>query len=125
MTARPRVEIGIDCRDPVELAPFWEAALGYVRTAGDGHPYLNLESPDDDGPVVFLQRVPESKAAKNRLHLDLYTRAPELLVERLVGLGASVLGEPVGPPELWSYQVLADPEGNEFCVCREVGDDVS
>ena len=125
MTARPRVEIGIDCRDPAELAPFWEAALGYVRTAGDGHPYFNLESPDDDGPVVFLQRVPEPKATKNRLHLDLYTHAPELLVERLVGLGASVLGEPVGPPDLRSYQVLADPEGNEFCVCREVDDDVS
>jgi hypothetical protein len=42
MTTRPRVEIGIDCQDPVALAPFWEAALGYVRTAGDGHPYINL-----------------------------------------------------------------------------------
>ena len=125
MTARPRVEIGIDCRDPAELAPFWEAALGSVRTAGDGHPYFNLESPDDDGPVVFLQRVPEPKATKNRLHLDLYTHAPRPTSRSTSSSGASVLGEPVGPPDLWSYQVLADPEGNEFCVCREVDDDVS
>jgi hypothetical protein len=125
VTARPRVEIGIDCNDPTALAPFWEAALGYVRTAGDGHPYINLESPDEDGPVVFLQRVSEPKVAKNRLHIDLYTHAPELLVERLVGLGAVTQGEPVGPPELWSFQVMADPEGNEFCVCREVDDEVS
>jgi hypothetical protein len=125
VTTRPRVEIGIDCVDPVGLAPFWEAALGYVRTAGDGHPYINLESPDADGPAVFLQRVPEPKAAENRLHIDLYTRSPDLLVERLVGLGARTIGEPVGPPELWSFQVMADPEDNEFCVCREVDDEVS
>ena len=125
MTARPRIEVGIDCVDPPTLALFWEAALGYVRTAGDGHPYLNLASPDDDGPVVFLQRVPEPRVAKNRLHLDLYTRAPELLVERLVGLGAVLIGEPVGPPELWVFQVMADPEGNEFCVCRELDEEVS
>ena len=93
---RPRVEIGIDCLDPFALAPFWEAALGYMRAEGDGHPYLNLAPADGDGPVVFLQRVPEGKGPKNRVHLDLYTRAPELLVERLVGLGGVLIGDPVG-----------------------------
>jgi Glyoxalase-like domain len=125
MKTRPRVEIGIDCNDPIALAPFWEAALGYTRGTGDGHPIVNLEPPDDEGPRVFLQRVPEEKVVKNRLHIDLYTRSPDLLVERLTGLGASALGDPVGPPELWSFQVMADPEGNEFCVCREIDDDVS
>jgi predicted enzyme related to lactoylglutathione lyase len=120
---RPRVEVGIDCRDPQLLAAFWEAALGYARAEGDGHPYVNLVPPDGEGPAVFLQRVPESKVAKNRLHIDLYTRAPELLAERLMGLGASTLGAPVGPTDLWSFVVMADPEGNEFCVCREVDDD--
>ena len=120
---RPRLEVGIDCRDPLALAGFWEAALGYARAEGDGHPYLNLVPPDGEGPVVFLQRVPEPKAAKNRLHIDLYTRAPELLIERLIGLGATPLGPPVGPSDLWSFVVMADPEGNEFCVCREVDDE--
>jgi hypothetical protein len=116
---RPRVEVGIDCLDPFSLAPFWIAALGYTRGEGVGDPYLDLLPPDGDGPVIFLQRVPEPKVGKNRLHLDLYTRAPELLVERLHGLGASLVGEPVGPADHWSFQVMADPEGNEFCVCRE------
>jgi len=120
---RPRVEIGIDCLDPFALAPFWEAALGYNRAEGDGHPYLNLLPPDGDGPVVFLQRVPEGKGPKNRVHIDLYTRAPELLVERLVGLGGVLVGDPVGTGDLWSFVVLTDPEGNELCVCREVDDD--
>jgi glyoxalase superfamily protein len=120
---RPRLELGIDCRDPMALATFWEAALGYIRAEGDGHPYLNLVPPDGDGPVVFLQRVVEPKVAKNRLHIDLYTRAPELLVERLIGLGAALIGSPIGPSDLWSFVVMADPEGNEFCVCREVDDD--
>jgi hypothetical protein len=118
------VEIGIDCLDPFALAPFWEAALGYVRAEGDGHPYLNLAPVDGDGPVVFLQRVSEEKGPKNRVHLDLYTRAPELLVERLLGLGATLIGDPTGSGDHWSFLVLADPEGNELCVCREVDDDV-
>jgi len=120
---RPRVEIGIDCHDPFALAPFWEAALGYGRAEGDGQPYLNLVDPDGEGPTVFLQRVGERKGPKNRVHIDLYTRAPELLLERLLGLGATLLGDPVGATDLWSFVVLADPEGNELCVCREVDDD--
>ena len=122
--SRPRVEIGIDCEDPAALAPFWIAALGYVRGTGTGDPYLDLLPPDGEGPVVFLQRVPEPKLGKNRVHIDLYTRAPELLMERLLGLGASAEGEPVGPPEHWWYQVMRDPAGNEFCVCRESDDQV-
>lgn len=56
---RPRVEIGIDCLDPVRLAPFWETALGYKRGHNHGDPYLDLLPPDgSDAPVVFLQRVP-------------------------------------------------------------------
>ena len=75
-------------------------------------------------PPGRVQRVSEEKGPKNRVHLDLYTRAPELLVERLVGLGATMVGDPTGPGDLWSFVVLTDPEGNELCVCREVDDDV-
>ncbi|MHB1738673.1 MAG: VOC family protein [Actinomycetes bacterium] len=115
---RPRIEVGIDATDPVRLAPFWLAALGYQRTRGDAHPYLDLVGPPGALPV-FLQHVSEPKVAKNRLHLDLFTTDPQALVDRLVGLGARRVGEPIGAPTDWSWQVLADPEGNEFCVCRE------
>ena len=114
---RPRLEVGIDCADPLALAPFWLAALGYTGTRGDGNPYLDLIPPEGSVPV-FLQRVPEPKMVKNRLHLDLFSPDPEALVEDLRRRGATLVGEPFGGPH-WAWQVMADPEGNEFCVCRE------
>lgn len=114
----PRLEVGIDCEDPLKLAPFWLAALGYQRTAGDGAPYLDLIGPRGSLPV-FLQRVPEPKRTKNRVHLDLFSTAPEELCQRLEAIGAITLGEPFGSGPDWEWQVMADPEGNEFCVCRE------
>jgi hypothetical protein len=116
----PRLAVGIDCRDPAALAPFWLAALGYEGVEGDGDPYLDLVPPEG-APVVYLQRVPEPKLVKNRVHVDLLTSAPEALVERLESLGATRLGDPFGPSPAWDWQVMADPEGNEFCVCRERG----
>lgn len=115
---RPRLEIGLDCPDPSALAPFWLAALRYDVVEGDGEPYLNLLPADGIGPIVFLQRVPEDKVAKNRMHLDLYSDEPAELVDRLCGLGATRVGERVGADDGW-FQVLADPAGNEFCVCAE------
>jgi glyoxalase superfamily protein len=114
----PRVEVGIDCADPEALAPFWLVALGYARARGNGDPFIDL-LPDDPGrPVVFLQRTRDPKRGKNRVHLDLYVPEPVALAERLVALGASRLGEPRGEGAEW-FQVMADPEGNEFCVCAE------
>jgi hypothetical protein len=114
--------VGIDCLDPVRLAPFWLAALGYQETSGDADPYLGLKGPPG-ALSVFLQRVPEKKAVKNRLHLDLYTDRPEDLCQRLEALGATSIGSPLGDPGDWDWQVMADPEGNEFCVCRERDDE--
>ena len=120
MTGRPRLEIGIDCPDPDALAPFWEFALGYRRDdEDDGDGFIDLAPPDGDGPVVFLQRVPEPKTAKNRLHLDLYVTEPEPFMEQLEELGATRLGEPVIEGDEWAFQVMADPAGNEFCDCRD------
>lgn len=115
----PRIEIGIDCRDPERLAPFWAAALGYrIGDLDRAGVYLDLVPPDPDLPVVYLQKVPEAKAVKNRLHLDLYAADPDGLVARLVGLGATPEGPPRSGSEGGTWQVLTDPEGNEFCVCR-------
>lgn len=117
--AKPRLEIGIDCNDPQYLAPFWAAALGYgVGTYDPDDPYLDLEPPDHDAPGVYLQRVPEPKSGKNRLHLDLYAPDPERLASDLEALGGVRLGLPHVEGESW-WQVMADPVGNEFCVCRE------
>ncbi len=116
--ARPRVEVCIDCSDALRLAPFWIAALGYQTTSGDGQPYLDLVGPP--GSLrVFLQRVPEPKMVKNRLHLDLFSSEPERLVRELLGLGGRTVGPPFPDQERWEWQVMQDPEGNEFCVCRE------
>ncbi|WP_438860699.1 VOC family protein [Amycolatopsis solani] len=108
--------VAVDCHKPDLLAEFWAAALGHgeVRTWTDSHGLTYRQLDLGDGPALLFQEVPEDKSGKNRLHLDL---APEQLdqraeVERLVLLGAKVLDDP--PDDPWI--VLADPEGNEFCV---------
>jgi len=112
-----RIEIGIDSVAPEALAPFWADALGYsIGDMDRAGTYLDLVPPEPSLPVVYLQRVPESKTVKNRLHLDLYTAEPEVLVEKLVSLGARRLEVNSGS-EGGTWQVMADPQGNEFCVC--------
>lgn len=118
---RPRLELMIDCPDPVALAPFWAGALGYEVGDGDGNPYVNLVPPDG-APFVGLQRVPEPKTGKTRIHVDLYVPHDDAEAEvvRLTGLGATVLQPPVRRDDRrFNFQVLADPAGTEFCVCAD------
>ena len=114
-----RIEIGIDTLTPERLAPFWADALGYaVGDMDRDGTYLDLVPPEVGMPVVYLQRVPEAKTVKNRLHLDLVTSVPEDTVRRLLSLGATTVGSPRSGSEGGWWQVMTDPEGNEFCVCR-------
>jgi catechol 2,3-dioxygenase-like lactoylglutathione lyase family enzyme len=106
----------LDCRDPDRLADFWAAALGYRRGALH-EPYVVL-SPTRDGPELLLQRVPEPKVAKNRMHLDMRIENLSEEVQRLEALGARRLGAEV-EEDGFRWFVMADPEGNEFCVCLE------
>jgi Glyoxalase-like domain len=76
-------------------------------------PTVLVERADGAGPRLFFQLVPEPKTVKNRVHLDLLTDDPDAEVRRLIDLGARVLAEHD------SFLVLADPEGNEFCVARK------
>ncbi len=136
----------IDCADPARLAAFWSVALGYVEApppAGfdtwpewftrfgvpedewdDG---AALADPDGARPRISFLKVPEPKAVKNRVHLDVqvgggrsqpwearWVRVTEA-VERLTAAGATVIGEVAqdGQPD---HVMMADPEGNEFCV---------
>ena len=110
----------VDTADPAGLAKFWQDALGWRRTfAGDDEVVLEPPqgSPEDGvAPDLLFLRVPEGKAAKNRLHLDLRPQDQAAEVTRLEGLGARRAD--VGQGADVSWVVMADPDGNEFCVLR-------
>lgn len=114
MTSRIAV-LAIDSTDPRPLAEFWCAVLGWqvVEDDDDG---VQVAPPDGRGPAIDLLAVPEGKTVKNRLHLDLRAedRSTADELERLVGLGARRVD--VGQSADVTWTVLADPQGNEFCL---------
>ena len=141
MAITEQFQVTFDCDDPHATCRFWAEALGYevvrdedmirklladgvareddVTTVDEQLVWKDgdaCEDPAKKRPRLFFQRVPEPRAAKNRVHLDL--RVPEAErpaeVERLTGLGARRIGE--GQQGPFSWIVMADPEGNEFCV---------
>lgn len=135
--------IVIDCADPRLLAHFWSDVLGYPRmeypddmrrellasglTEDDLLDRAVAEDPAGEGQRFYFQRVPEAKLGKNRVHVDIRSvpgrRAEphevDAEVERITGLGATVLRKVAGSwgPYSEYFYVLADLEGNEFCVC--------
>lgn len=136
----PKIGLTLDCADPVPLAAFWKFALGYVdvpppppfatreewiRVYGDPGDTAEdgawLHDPNGLGPRLTLLRVPEPKTVKNRLHIDVHVagggtdderwaRIAET-VARLAAAGGRVIRE-----YATDHVVMADPEGNEFCV---------
>jgi len=123
----------IDSRDAYAQSQWWNQVLGYTDVSGDpnlpGHVECMIVPPADHdtpaeshGHLLFIE-VPEPKEIKNRLHLDLRptdrTRDEEL--ERLLGLGATVVADR-RTPEGGGWVVLADPEGNEFCILRSTAE---
>ncbi len=107
--------VTIDCTDPQRLSGFWIEALG-LRVGADYGEFLFLTDPEG-GVQLGLQHVPEPRGGKNRLHLDLVTEDRAGEVARLVSIGATELTEHEMPGLSWT--VLADPEGNQFCVGGE------
>ncbi len=117
-----RINYVLDCANADTLAGFWAAALGFERGAWrPPSPYVSLTRPGAGQPEMLLQQVPEPKLGKNRMHLDLRVADSEAEVGRLVGLGARVLHGPHDDEGHWTT-VLADPEGNEFCVIVSLED---
>ncbi|MRJ78013.1 VOC family protein [Aeromicrobium sp. SMF47] len=140
------IQITYDCADPAALAAFWAEALDYelqpppggfetweAALAALGVPESEWNSrsaivpADDDGPRLFFQRVPEGKAAKNRVHLDVRVApglagdermaALETEAERLGALGATrAYRIDPSPPMEAGFITMHDPEGNEFCL---------
>jgi catechol 2,3-dioxygenase-like lactoylglutathione lyase family enzyme len=107
--------IAIDADDVELIARFWTDVLGLVEVERDDG-IVSLGPSDGAGPGVDVIHVPEGKAVKNRLHLDLRAKrtSTEQELERLLALGARRVD--VGQPPDASWTVLADPEGNEFCL---------
>jgi hypothetical protein len=111
--------VTIDCQDLDRAVGFWRALLRY-EPVGAGGQYASIgPGPGGvDGPKLVFQTVPEAKAGKNRIHLDLDLTPGQALepeVERAVALGATVAG-PVVEELGQRWQVMHDPEGNEFCI---------
>jgi predicted enzyme related to lactoylglutathione lyase len=102
----------VDAHDPGRLARWWAEALGYMVVAEEDDEVEIRRSPTELPGLIFVP-VPEVKAGKNRLHIDLRPEDQEAEVERLVDAGARHVD--VGQGEA-RWVVLADPEGNEFCV---------
>ena len=107
----------LDCADPDKLARFWAAAIGYTTLGGAGN-YVLLVDADAKQPKLLLQRVDEPKSGKNRMHFDIETAAVDEEVARLEALGARRIGDDAIEEHGNRWIVMADPEGNEFCVCN-------
>jgi predicted enzyme related to lactoylglutathione lyase len=110
----------VDAEDPDKLADFWCEALGYEVTyrSEEGEPdrEVTIESSDRSGWRMLMLEVHDERRVKNRLHLDLRPDDQEAEVARLEKLGATRVDIGQGPEVTWV--VMADPEGNEFCILR-------
>jgi hypothetical protein len=110
-------ELVIDAADPERLGAFWMAVLGW-RPTGRYPGAVEIADSAGGGPSLTFVPVPDEKQGKNRLHIDVNPVGcdQDAEVERLIGLGARRVD--VGQGSDTSWVVLADPEGNEFCVLR-------
>jgi predicted enzyme related to lactoylglutathione lyase len=115
--SRGELVVVIDCADLERAARFWAAVLGYTAVGDAEDVYQGLVPADGPGIQVLLQRTADAKLGKNRVHLDLRTRDLEAEVSRVTALGATVLTGPV-IEDGWTWRVLADPDGNEFCILQ-------
>lgn len=112
----------IDCHNAFDLSEFWKQVLGYVDIDDDpnepGHEECMILDPESGHRLLFIE-VPEGKTAKNRIHLDLRPRESSRDAEltRLLDHGAALIADRRSDHGL-GWAVLADPEGNEFCILR-------
>jgi predicted enzyme related to lactoylglutathione lyase len=106
----------LDCTDPEALAEFWAPALGYLNLGTAGS-YVALFPDGRPGPKLLLQRVAEPKTVKNRMHFDIEVSDIEAEAARLIDLGATRVSDTPYNEHGSAWILMADPEGNEFCVC--------
>lgn len=121
MQKRPIGSLGwiqTDCHDPERLAGFWGAvfAVEIEDRFGDPPQYVNLASATAGGPRVCFQRVPEGKVVKNRLHFDVAVDQIDAATERIRELGGKRVPHDDYHEDGYSWRLMEDPEGNEFCL---------
>src|SRR5689334_18990107 len=116
---KARIDLVIDCAGPAKLAEFWREALDYRDYYTDTAVSVLVPKDGIASPLV-LQRVPEPKVGKNRMHLDIVVDDIEPEIARLVALGAERLDAGVQSLGDTLWVRMADPEHNEFCVCTGV-----
>ena len=110
--------ITVDANDPARLAAFWSQLLGWaVHDEDEGEVWI--ENPLGGADILFLTST-DPRAGKNRLHLDLRPDDRDAEAERAMSLGATVVD--IGQTGAETWVVLADPEGNEFCILRALAD---
>lgn len=122
MTARsPIHNVTFDAADPHALARFWQVVTGFRLDEEDGE--VHLSPAVDAHPGLLFLRVPEGKTAKNRVHIDVMPQegTRDQAVERALAAGARQLADH-REPDGAGWVVLADPEGNEFCIERSAGE---
>ncbi len=113
-----RITLTLDATDPGRLAEFWAAAIGYTPL-GEAGVFFPLVSDDERDPLLVIQRVAEPRAAgKSRLHLDVHVDDLAAEVTRLEELGATRVTTEARCEHDHEWHVLADPEGNQFCVVK-------
>jgi hypothetical protein len=116
----------VDCTDAYALSRWWQAVLDYIEDPDDpnepGHEECLIRSRDGHHQLLFIQ-VPDAKRGKNRVHLDLRPRegSRDDELARLLELGATAVDDRRNPDGT-GWVVLADPEGNEFCILRSTAE---
>jgi predicted enzyme related to lactoylglutathione lyase len=113
-----KIELTLDCNDLDTASRFWERALDCVSQPTVPGRYVSLTPPALNGLTLTLQAVAEPKAVKNRMHLDLLVADLDSEAQHLQSLGASQISQRMDDYGIRWY-VMADPEGNEFCLAEE------
>ena len=110
-----RVTFTLDSHDPERLATFWAEVLGYTSLGGFGV-FWPLLPADEREPMFVIQHVTEPKIGKNRMHVDIHVADLWSEATRLEALGATRVRDDVVAEHDHQWLVMADPEGNEFCI---------
>lgn len=117
MSSSARVgAVMVDCNDLETMVAFWGEVLG-LQAKVRYPQFVFMSRVSEGGPSLAFQKVPEPRTGKNRLHLDLVSPDPEAFVTRIIELGGSRVED--HSFEAFHWTVLADPEGNVFCVSKE------
>lgn len=119
MGHKAAIELVLDCAEPTRLAEFWSAALDYRVFYTDANLAVLVPNEGIASPLL-LQRVPEPKAGKNRMHIDIVVDDVRAEVHRLQALGARRIDDGVQSFGGTRWVVMSDPEQNEFCVSTGV-----